>query len=330
MEQRQPAPDQSSLLGRFFTRQPRALLIISVVLLIIALGGLVTWLTRRSAGPDNRDTKVPGPSFSTTTQVKEDKGYPVSASAEAEFELQQRGPHFSVYFHTGDEMNAGKTVQFLNEVAAPLYTIHLGLSPNDIRVFLTTTAQEYIERADFPGGAQNVQVGDGSVPTPDIYYYRPFERADTEEIEPVLAHEGTHATLRQYLGEDRFAALPSFLNEGIAHYVEYIHGNRADFDPVEETGLEEVVEETGKGLQPLEQLATLCQGYVADQAFNELCRAQGTYAVWLLVNQSDRTAINRFLTELKSGKDWQVSWQIVSGKTPSDFTQAIKDDLERR
>lgn len=137
------------------------------------------------------------------------------------------------YYHTGDEADANKALAVLEQAGLSLYKKYLGIEPRDTPVHLASTADEYVRMVNFPGGKENVAIGDGSAPDGKIYLYKPFEKTISGKTEGMIVHEGVHAAIYQYLGQDRMQYLPGFLNEGSAHYLEYVFKAGPEFAPLD-------------------------------------------------------------------------------------------------
>jgi hypothetical protein len=262
--------------------------------------------------------------------------FTVTPSSNPDFDEERTGRGFRVFSHAGDTANADQTATFLEKTAFPFYQKNLGLTPSGINVYLTTTAEEYLTRAHFPGGLANIQIGDGSVPDDHIYFYRPFDDPTPGKTEEVMIHEGVHATLRQVLGPAAFATLPTFLNEGIAHYVETLFAEGKDFTPIEDVPFNDLLIQAAmtnnSPLIPLTEVEAKCAGFVADQTTNGLCRGEGVYFVWLLVKNHGPTIPRLLIESLQETLNWTQSLEAVTGTTLQIWNgrllETIKNDAQ--
>lgn len=260
------------------------------------------------------------------------KEYPESPANINGFEKKKNGANFTVYYHPGEETNANKTLAVLEQGGVDLYQKYLGLEPKNILVYLTTDADEYVKIADFPGGKGHLEAGDGSAPGGKIYLYKPFQEAGGGKSGGVIVHEGTHAVLYQFLGQDKIGSLPGFLNEGLAYYLEYIFKAGKNFSPLSEIYHSDLLVSGVKTGSPklldLAELAQKCDGYIFDETLNFLCRGQGVYSVWYINETYGDGVWGKMLTDLKQTNDWQSSLQKATGKTIGQLGQDIKSRLE--
>lgn len=257
--------------------------------------------------------------------------FPATASDQAGFEMKKSSNYYTVYYHTGDDSNADKTLNTLDGAVTDLYQTYLGITPQNTPVYLAQTVEEYVKIADFPGGAKNVQVGDGSAPNGKIYLYKPFD--DAKKGEGVIVHEGTHAALWSFFGGGQsMSKLPGFLNEGMAYNAEYIHNLGADYVPMQAIYFADLLKRAAKTGNPplmnLEELGNNCEGYIGDETKNGLCRGQGTFTVWYMAETYGENFWTRFLVDLKAANDWQKSMEKMSLKSIGQLGQEIDDALK--
>ncbi len=273
-----------------------------------------------------------GPPSESGTKIDNTKEYPASAADIAGFEKKKTGSAFVVYYHPQDEIKANKSLAVLEQAGLPLFKKYLGLEPQPISVYITTSVDEYVKIADFPGGRENVQVGDGSAPNGKIYLYKPFDETVPGKTGGVIIHEGTHAVMFQYLGQDKMQFLPGFINEGLAYYLEYIFKAGPDFKPLEQIYHADFLISGVKTGEPkilnLTELGQKCDNYIFDETLNFLCRGQGTYTVWSMQQKYGENFWQKFLTSLKQNQDWQKSLTDLTGKTLNDTGQEILDQLQ--
>ncbi len=301
--------------------------VILIILAIIIVAGLIFFFIR-TAKKGGEITSSPPP-----------KSYTQSASDQAGFEQKKSGNYYTVYYHanehTGDDTNADKTLSLLDGAVTNLYQKYLDITPQNTQVYLAQTVDEYVKIADFPGGAANVQVGDGSAPSGKIYLYKPFD--NPQKGEGVIVHEGTHAALWSFFGGgEGMAKLPGFLNEGLAYFIEFTQKSGPDFDPLKEIYFADLLRQAAKtgnpALMSLQDLGKKCEGYIGDQTLNGLCRGQGTFAIWYLEENYGENFWPRFLTDLKTSGDWQKSLEKSSTKDINqlgqEIDQALKDMVE--
>lgn len=265
-------------------------------------------------------------------QVDYSLDYPASAANVSGFEMKKSGSSFVVYYHTGDETNANKALAVLEQGGLSLYKKYLGFEPGGIPVYLASTADEYVRIADFPGGKEHVEAGDGSSPNGRIYLYKPFDDTRPGKTEGMVIHEGVHAAIYQFLGQDRIQYLPGFLNEGSAHYLEYVFKAGPKFGPLDQIYHSDLLINGIKTGNPkllgLEELAQKCDGYIGEETLNFLCRGQGTYTIWYINEKYGGKAQGRFLTDLKQTRNWQKALSNVTGKTTSQLEKDIQDSLK--
>ncbi len=260
------------------------------------------------------------------------KEYPSAAADIAGFEKKKTGSAFVVYYHSEDETNANKSLAVLEQAGLPLFKKYLGLEPQPIPVYLATSVDEYVRIADFPGGKENVQIGDGSAPMGKIYLYKPFDDKTPGKVEGMIVHEGVHAAIFQFLGGNKIRFLPGFLNEGLAHYLEYVFKAGPDFKPLEQIYHVDLLTKGVKTGEPkllsLPELGQKCEGYIGEEILNFLCRGQGTYTVWYIAKTYKESAWGEFLADLKQSESWQKSLSDLTGKTPGELGQEIYDHLK--
>lgn len=303
-------------------KQGKVWLIVLIIIVVVIAVAAVFLLVLPKYKP--QQSSSPKAITSATT-------YPASASDQSGFELKKSSPYYTVYYHTGDDLNADKTLTVIDEAVTTLYQKYLGITPQNTQVYLTQTVEEYVKVADFPGGAANVQVGDGSAPNGKIYLYKPFE--DPKKGAGVIVHEGTHAVLWGFFGGgEGMQKLPGFLNEGLAYMAEFVHNAGADFDPLKEIYFADLLEKAAKtgnpALMSLEDLAKNCEGYISDEIRNGLCRGQGTFTVWYLAENYGDNFWSKFLADLKTSGDWQKSLEKMSTKNISQIGQEIDNALK--
>jgi hypothetical protein len=297
-------------------------LIIAIVVIIIAAAVVIFVLGIMRA--KNGKSTSPKATSSTTT-------YPASASDQSGFELKKSSPYYTVYYHTGDDLNADKTLTVIDEAVTTLYQEYLGITPQNTQIYLAQTVEEYVKVADFPGGAANVQVGDGSAPNGKLYLYKLFE--NPQKGAGVIVHEGTHTALWGFFGGGQgMEKLPGFLNEGLAYMAEYVHKAGADFDPLKEIYFADLLKQAAKtgnpALMSLEDLGKNCEGYISDETRNGLCRGQGTFTVWYLAENYGENFWSKFLADLKTSGDWQKSLEKMTTKDMSQIGQEIDNALK--
>ncbi len=257
--------------------------------------------------------------------------YPASSSDIAGFEMKKTGSNFLVYYHSEDDKNANKALAVLEQAGMLLYQKYLGFSNQNISVFLASDIDEYVRIADFPGGKENVAVGDGSAPNGKIYVYRAFQEGISGKTEGMLIHEGVHASIYQFL-EGKMQFLPGFLNEGFAHYIEFVFKAGENFSPLSQIYHSDLLIqgiETGTPkILSLDELAQECEGYISEDTLNFLCRGEGTFAIWYINKNYGEQALNNFLAGLKQTRDWQTALSSATGKTISQLGQEINDNLK--
>lgn len=257
--------------------------------------------------------------------------YPATTSDQTGFEMKKTSPYYTVYYHTGDDTSADKTLTILDSAVSNLYQKYLGITPQNTPVYLAQTVDEYVKVADFPGGAANVAVGDGSAPNGKIYLYKPFD--DPQKGEGVIVHEGTHAALWSFFGGgEGMAKLPGFLNEGLAYFIEFVQKSGPNFDPFKEIYFADLLRQaatTGNpALMSLDELGKNCEGFISDETRNGLCRGQGTFIVWYLADTYGENFWTRFLADLKTSTDWQKSLEKNSTKDINQLGQEIDQALK--
>lgn len=267
-----------------------------------------------------------------SSQIDYSREYPASAANVAGFEMKKTGSGFVAYYHPGDETNANKALAVLEQGGLDLYKKYLGFEPRTIPVYLAATDDEYVKIADFPGGKENVAVGDGSAPEGKIYLYKPFEETRLGKTEGMIVHEGVHVAVYQFLGKDRVQYLPGFLNEGLAYYIEFVFKAGPEFDPLDQIYHSDLlingIKTGNPKLLSLEELAQKCEGYISEDTLNFLCRSQGTYIVWYINENYGEEALEKFLTDLKQTQNWQKALGNLTGKTTSQVGQEIQDNLK--
>ena len=278
--------------------------------------------------PEQTNTAQPPP----ISWIDYSHEYPASAANVDGFEMKKTGSGFVVYYHPGGETNANKVLAVLEQGGLNLYKKYFGFEPKDIPVYLAVSVDEYVKIADFPGGKENVAVGDGSAPNGKIYLYKPFGETIQGKTGGVIIHEGVHAAAYQFFGQDKMRYLPGFLNEGMAYYLEYTFKAGPKFDPLDQIYhsdlLIDSIETGSPKLLSLEELAQKCDGYISDETLNFLCRGQGTFTVWYINENYGEGALEKFLTNLKQTQNWQEALSSVTGKTTSQSGQEIDDSLK--
>jgi len=297
--------------------------VVLVILAIIVIAAIVIFVMGTIKGKNEQST-LPSSNPSASN-------YTTFASDEPGFDLMRKSLYYTAYFHKDDLTNADKTLTVLDKAVTDSYKKYYGITPQNTSVYLTQTVDEYVKVADFPGGAANVQVGDGSAPSGKIYLYKPFE--DSQKGKGVIVHEGAHAALWGFFGGgEKMAKLPGFLNEGMAYHVEYINNAGADYDPSKEiyfTDLLKKAANTGNpALMSLDELGKNCEGYISDETRNGLCRGQGTFTVWYLAKNYGVDFWAKFLADLKTSGEWQKSLEKISGKSISQLGQEIDSALK--
>ncbi len=257
--------------------------------------------------------------------------YPASASDVSGFEFQKTGASFIVYYHADSEAAANKVLAVLEQAGVSLYGKYLGAMTGKIPAFISTDVDEYVLVAGFPGGKENVAVGDGSAPNGKIYLYKPFGE-NSGKTGGVVIHEGAHAVAFQIMAQPNIQYLPGFLNEGQAYFNEYVYKAGKDFKPLEQIYFASLLEKSVKTGNPktmnLEELGKDCDNYISDETLNGMCRGQGTFTVWYLIENYGDDAFARFVADLKQTKGWQESLSKVTGKTTSEFGAEVNDKLK--
>lgn len=275
---------------------------------------------------------IKGPPSKSSIKIDYSKEYPKASVDITGFEKKKTGSAFVAYYHPKDEVKANKSLAVLEQAGLPLYKKYLGLEPQQIPVYLTTSLDEYVKIANFPGGRENVQVADGSAPMGKIYLYKPFDETTPGKTEGMIIHEGAHAAIFQFLGQDKTRFLPGFLNEGLAYYLEYVFKAGPDFKPLEQIYHADLLSKGVKTGEPkilsLSELGQNCEGYISEETLNFLCRGEGTYAVWFIQKNYGENAWGNFLINLKQNQDWQKSLSDLTGKTLSELGQEILDQLK--
>lgn len=299
--------------------------IVSTVLIIVILVFLFGFLKGLRFG---RDQII----FNKPAKVDFSKQYPSADFKNLGFEKKKTDTLFTIYYHPESETNANKSLAVLEQAGLPLFKKYFGLEPKETSVFLITSLDEYVKKADFPGGKENVQIGDGSVSNGKIFFYRPFEEERPGKTEGMIVHEETHAVVTQFLGEEGKRFLPGFLNEGLAHYLEYVYKDGPNFKPQEQIYHFDLLEKGVKTGEPkllsLSELGQKCDNYIFDETTNFLCRGQGTYTVWYLTKTYGEDFWGKFLMDLKPNKDWQKSLTNLTGKPLETLGQEILNNLK--
>jgi len=264
-------------------------------------------------------------------QVDYSKNYSASTSDIIGFEMKKIGEGFIVYYHPASIENANKVLSILEQSNSDLYNKYLGWKGNKILVFLTTDIDEYVKIAEFPGGKENVQVGDGSAPNGRIYLYKPFEENIPGKSAGMIVHEGVHAVLYQFLSSD-IIYLPGFLNEGLAHYTEYVFKSGEEFLPLEQIYHSDLlvsgVKTDNPKLMSIDELGTRCDNYISDETLNFLCRGQGTFIVWSITENYGESTFGRFLVNLKQTKKWKDSLSNITGKSIPKLGDEVREQLK--
>ncbi len=270
--------------------------------------------------------------FKKSSKVNFSQQYPATEANYPGFEKKKTGTFFVVYYHPESEANANKSLAVMEQTGLPLFKTYLGFEPKKISIFLITSIDEYIQKADFPGGKENVQIGDGSVSNGNIFLYRPFEEDTSGKTEGMIVHEGVHAVINQFLGEEGRKNLPGFINEGLAHYLEYVYKDGPNFKPQEQIYHFDLLEKGIKTGEPkilsLTELGQKCDNYIFDENLNFLCRGEGTYTVWYLVKNQGENFWGKFLIDLKQNQNWQKALINLTGKSLEKLGQEIVDNLK--
>ncbi|MCL5407231.1 MAG: hypothetical protein M1429_01925 [Patescibacteria group bacterium] len=294
--------------------------ILIFIVIVIVGGGLILFLGGLKKGqPSSSSSKPP-----TTTN-------PESSSDQTGFELKKSNTYYTVYYHTGDNTNADKTLDVLKKAVDQYYKIYYGITPQNTSVYLPLTVDEYVKIAEFPGGKENVQIGDGSAPNGKIYLYKPFD--DPKKGEGVIIHEGTHAAINGFLGGGQLMDnFPGFLNEGMAYHAEYMYNAGVDYDPLREIYFADLLKKAAKTSNPplmsLDDLGKNCQGYISNEDLNGLCRGQGTFTVWYMTKNYGQDFWGKFLTDLKTSSSWQKSLETLTTKNINQLGQEIDTALK--
>jgi len=279
------------------------------------------------------------------------------SSDHAVFEQNLSGPHFTVYFHTGDDADAQAVLSLLEGRAAPRIEEDLGLEPAGIPVYIATVSEEYARISGIPEEIhQQGDAGAGSVNYGTLYLYIPKGTTISCPQEPRALHYGaksavltlfepgtgycscintkaivwgaTYATLRRNFGPGG-QILPEFFWYGLAHYEEYRTVAGPDFYPFDyaigSNLLESSVQTGEPALMTLDQLSRRCGG--SDPTLDSLCQGEGTYAVWYLNERYGKDAARRFLADLGRTRDWQASLRNVTGKDTPELSREILESL---
>ncbi len=255
------------------------------------------------------------------------KQYLAAASDVPGFEIKKSSSVFIAYYHPRSETRANSALATLEQAGLPLYKKYLGIVPKEISIYLADKVDEYIRISDFPGGKEGVKVGDGSSPNGRIYLYKPFDFLTLAQ-EAMVIHEGTHAVIYQFLGNMRY--LPSFLNEGLAHFIEYIFKSGPDFEPLREINpiLIKAAKTGGPKILTISELDQKCEGFISDETQSGLCRAEGTFIVWYINKNYGDGVWGKFLTELKQTQNWQKSLRAVTGRTTEELEREAREQLK--
>ncbi len=302
------------------------LVIAVIVLLALGVFFVLPRFKPGSSGPGQGGKKGPV----SSTKIDYTKEYPSSSANVKGFEQKKEGSSFTIYYHPASEKNANKSLAVLEEAGVPLYQKYIGLAGNKISVYLSTDLDEYVRVAEFPGGKENVQVGDGSAPNGQIFLYKPFED-NSGKAEGMIVHEGVHAEIYHLLGQTGIRYLPGFLNEGLAHFTEYVVKSGPSFDPLKEIYHSDLLVKGVKTGNPkilsLDELGQMCEGYIPDENLNFLCRGQGTYTVWYIVQNYNDDFWKKYLQDLEGTKSWQKSLENLTNKNTNALGQEILDKL---
>ncbi len=305
--------------------------VVLVVLAIVVAVGAVIFVMGTIKGKKEGSTS-PSTNISSSS-------FPVSVSDQSGFESKKSSAYYTVYFHTGDDANADKTLTVLDKAVADLFQKYLGITPQNTLVYLAQSVDEYVKIAEFPGGASNVKVGDGSAPNGKIFLYKPFD--DPDKGRGVIVHEGTHAALWGFFGGpstdsgqggQAMDKLPGFLNEGMAYNAEFIFNAGVDYDPLKEIYFADLLTRAANTGNPplmsLDELGKNCEGYISDETRNGLCRGQGTFTVWYMAENFGADFWSKFLVDLKTSGEWQKSLEKISAKSLNDLGTAIDNSLK--
>ncbi|MDH4358854.1 MAG: hypothetical protein OEV37_02855 [Candidatus Berkelbacteria bacterium] len=295
-------------------------ILLIVVAVIVIGGGAFLFLGTLKRGGSTSSSPKPTPSIN-----------PASASDAAGFELKKSSAYYTVYYHTGDDANADKTLEVLGQAVDQYYKTYYGITPQNTPVYLALTVDEYVKVADFPGGKENVQIGDGSAPNGKIYLYKPFD--DPQKGEGVIIHEGAHAAVYSFLGGGQLMEnIPGFLNEGMAYHVEYAYNAGTDYKPLKEIYFVDLLRKAANtstpALMSLDELGKNCEGYISDENRNGLCRGQGTFTVWHMAKNYGQDFWAKFLADIKTSNPWQKSLETLSGKSIDQLSQEINEALK--
>ncbi len=293
--------------------------------------GLETSGSAKQPPPPETKPEPPPLPPKSLPRIDYSKNYPVSDANIPGFEKKKTGSAFIAYYHTGDETNANKSLAVLEQAGLDLYKKYFGLSSSNIQVFLAASAEDYVRIADFPGGIENTSIGAGSAPGGKIFLYKPFEDTVPERVEGMIVHEGAHAAIFQVLGKENAQYFPGFLNEGMAHYIEYVFQAGPNFDPLHQIYHSDLLISGTKTGNPkllsLEELGQKCEGYISEETLNFLCRGQGAFTIWHIKKTYGENALQKFLSDLKQTQDWKQALTSATGKNPSKLGQEIQEHL---
>jgi hypothetical protein len=282
----------------------------------------------------------------------------VTPADEQGFEMMTGGPHFTVFYHTGDEMDAEAILAFLEREGVPLYKKYLGIEPSGIRVYLSTDPEEYSTVSGYPGGKRTVSEGAVSVYYGRIYlfmparstlacrYNNPLQSPRAGSSPPLfrpwpgsraclntrgLIWGGAGASISQYLEDDE-RCLPRFLREGIGRYVEYafLSGQAARPRNRSADTLSSIYALQPGGTPALmnsDQLERRCSGYTNDEHLENLCREVAVYAVSYISERYGQQTMISFLPELKKTHDWKTALRQVTGQDSGTLWRDIAGSL---
>jgi len=283
----------------------------------------------------------------------------VAPTGESGFEMKMVGPHFTVYFPTGDDEDAGYILAVLEQEGMPLFTQYLGTEPAQIPVYLATGTGEYGVKSGKPGKVPAISAGDTSVNNGSIILYRPahcmrsceqripfFSRGAWYVYHPLVVRDpwpdnclesciiphrviwaGAYASIQQYLGPDTVQNLPYFLREGMAKYVENQYRSQTSRNWGGEPDFPFSAFAPGTDGQPVlmtaDQMEKRCNGYTNDVRLATLCREETVYALGYISGTYGSDTMASLLPELKKTHDWRTALRNVTGKDTDDLWRDI-------
>jgi hypothetical protein len=282
----------------------------------------------------------------------------VSPANESGFDMKMAGPHFTIYFHSGDDADAAAVLGILEQVGDPLYTKYFGTEPFGIPVYLATGADEYFSISGYPGEKGSVTSGAVSINSGRIYLYQPARSTrvcrrenplisrgvqsaisslylpypETQSCPDTLLNKrgiiwgGASASVTQYLVPDNAEYLPRFLREGMAQYIVYVSMKGSTFNTGDPAGpaLSRIAPATDgrPELMTVDQLERRCSGYSNGQ-LDALCREESAYVIGYINKEYGKETMISFLSELKKTHNWKTALQNVTGKDTGELWRDI-------